>query len=180
MKMHASAVLAVLALLVPAAALADEAPAEGADKPASADGKLSYPRVGGHVGVAVPYFEAAKQTSVVGQHKFLTIANPVGVTAKLSGKWAIDFEFIVLNSVLAKSPTQLVIDPGVVYNWGPLNTGLRVAYQVGESGNVGAIPLINKGFSLGDVTWFVEGAFPTFVKDGAVSFNAVLHTGVAF
>ena len=55
-----------------------------------------------------------------------------------------------------------------------------VAYQVGEAGNIGAIPLVNKGFALGNITWFIEAAFPTFVKQGEVTFNAVAHTGVAF
>ncbi len=76
---------------------------------------------------------------------------------------------------------SFMVDPGVVYHWGPFSTGLRVATQVGASANVGLIPLINKGVALPfGATWFVEAAFPTFVQDGTLAFNAVLHTGLGF
>src|SRR5260370_67642 len=81
-------------------------------------------------------------------------------------RWAVDVELIVSRSILQKAPTSRGIDPGLVYNWGPVATGLRVAYQVGEMPNLGAIPLIHKGFDVGFGNWFVEAAFPTFIKQG--------------
>jgi hypothetical protein len=77
--------------------------------------------------------------------------------------------------------TGLVVDPGVVYDTGPLAIGLRVAWKINQLRNVGLIPLFNRGLvHAGGVTWFVEAAFPTFVQHGGVEFNAVLHTGVGF
>jgi len=153
-------------------------PAESGEKPAKSAAKPST--VGGHVGIATPYLSVSKKVNVIGKDDFLTIANPVGVTVRTGGRWAFDFEVIVSTSVLRREATGLIIDPGVIYNFGPFAAGLRAAYQIGESSNFGAIPLINKGFNLGAVTWFVEAAFPTFVKSGEVTFNAVAHTGLAF
>jgi hypothetical protein len=73
------------------------------------------------------------------------------------------------------------VDPGVVYDWGGLATGLRVAFQINAPANVGLIALVNKGLvPIGKATWFVEAAFPTFYSQRQVTFNAVLHTGVGF
>ena len=181
MKFGFVVTVAVLSLGVSSVALADEgAPADADVSAKTPETKLTYPRVGGHIGVAVPYLNVSSDTKLIGQRKFLTIANPIGITGKLSDKWAVDFEVIIANSVLTSSVTQLTVDPGIIYNWGPVATGMRVAYAVGDKANVGVIPLVNKGFPVGSVTWFVEAAFPTNVKDGEVAFNAVLHTGFGF
>lgn len=171
-----TAVCAASLALTSAARAADERP-EPAEAPPP---KAEAAHVGGHLGVATPYVAVSKQTHVIGSEQFLTILNPIGVTVHTSDAWALDFEIVVATSVLKKEPTGLIIDPGVIYKALPVALGLRVAYQVGEAGNVGAIPLVNKGFNLGTVTWFIEAAFPTFVKQGEVTFNAVAHTGVAF
>lgn len=140
----------------------------------------TWPRIGGHLGVAVPYLQVSKKTSLIGQNDFFTIATPVGLSIHASEKWTIDFEFIVTNSILKKEATGLIVDPGAVYHWGPINTGLRLAIQTGATTNVGVIPLVNKGFALPFGTWFVEAAFPTFVQDRTVTFNAVIHSGIGF
>ena len=76
--------------------------------------------------------------------------------------------------------TGLVIDPGVVYNFGPVAAGLRLAWQQADS-NFGLIPLVNKGIlDIGEATWFVEAAFPTFYADAGVQTNLVLHSGIGF
>jgi len=137
-------------------------------------------RVGGHLGVATPYLAVSKDTSVIGKDRFLTILNPIGLTVHTSKDWALDFEFVVATSVLKKSPTSLIVDPGIIYKALPVALGLRAAYQVGEAGNFGLIPLVNKGFKVAGVTWFIEAAFPTFAGKNGVVCNAVAHTGVAF
>jgi hypothetical protein len=67
----------------------------------------------------------------------------------------------------------------VVYDTGPVALGLRVAWKINARGNVGLIPLINRGLVHGGgVTWFVEAAFPTFFSAENAEFNVVLHTGI--
>ena len=177
-KIAALLSVAVGLLAQPSLAFAEENEAARSEaKPAPIP---STPTLGGHVGVAVPYLEIAKETKLVGEDRFLTIANPMGLSLHLSERWTFDMEVVVVNSVLTKSRTMLIVDPGIVYHWGVLNTGLRVAHQVGEPANIGAIPLVNKGFQVPFGVWFVEAAFPTFVKQGELSFTGALHTGIAF
>ena len=93
------------------------------------------------------------------------LLTPIGVTVKPGGKLVIDFEVVVANPISPPGTTGLVIDPGVVYNWGAFATGLRLAFQTNANTNVGLIPLINMGVAdLGGSTWFVEAAFPTFIQ----------------
>ena len=125
------------------------------------------------------------------------LLTPIGVTVKPGGKLVIDFEVVVANPISPPGTTGLVIDPGVVYNWGAFATGLRLAFQTNANTNVGLIPLINMGVAdLGGSTWFVEAPFPTFIQSeldetpaGAPpvtthhargEFNIVLHTGIGF
>ncbi len=69
------------------------------------------------------------------------------------------------NPISPPGTTGLVVDPGIVYNWGAFATGLRLAFQTHANTNVGLIPLINFGLAdLGGATWFIEGAFPTFIQ----------------
>jgi hypothetical protein len=145
--------------------------------------------VGGHIGFATPLVTASKETKTIGDQ--FTLLAPIGVTVKPGGKLVIDFEVVVANPISPPGTTGLVIDPGIVYNWGGVATGLRLAFKTNASTNVGLIPLINVGLAdLGGSTWFVEAAFPTFVSselkdDGTghkaqAEFNAVFHTGIGF
>lgn len=138
--------------------------------------------VGGHVGVAVPMVSVtSNSTEMIGD--FVTIAHPIGVTVKKGERLAIDFEVVVANRVDATSMTTLTVDPGVVYNWGPVATGLRVAFDISSTTNYGVVPLVNKGFDLGNGTaWFVEAAFPVAydVSSKDVGITAVFHTGIGF
>lgn len=139
-----------------------------------------FTSVGGHVGVATPYLSLGNTTEVIGKDKFLTILMPIGITVHLGKAWALDFEMIIATSALRKETTGLIIDPGVIYNLGPVALGLRVAYQIGQAPNIGTIPLVHKGFKIGNFEWFIEAAFPLFVKSSDVSFAGVAHTGISF
>jgi len=135
------------------------------------------PRLGGHIGTATPLLTVSKSTTTIADS--FTLLHPIGISLKFE-KVTVDFETVVVNPIEPSGRTGLVIDPGVIYNFGPVAAGLRLAWQQADS-NFGLIPLVNKGLvDMGGATWFVEGAFPTFYAGGTVQFNTVLHTGVGF
>ena len=155
--------------------------------------RKEYPRVGGHLGVALPLVTFSDQSTRVIGDDFITLGIAPGVTVKIDDHWAVDFEFIALSDYKnredgAAAATTFVLDPGVVYNWGWIATGLRAAMQVGRNAttNIGIVPIINKGFSMGKVAWFVELDLPLFfffdVGDDAakMTFTPLLQTGVGF
>ena len=100
-------------------------------------------------------------------------ASRPALTVKLSAHWAIDFEFIAFSSwdrnppgVPDKSHTILVVDPGVVYNFGPVAAGLRLAVQIGEGVplNFGLVPIVVVPFAITKrLSYFVELDLPVFV-----------------
>jgi len=144
--------------------------------------------IGAHVGVATPLVTVSKSTTTIGDQ--FTVLNPIGLGFKLTEQLAIDFEFVIGTPVRPiTGTTSIVVDPGLIYNWGAFATGLRVAWAVSQTSNIGLIPLLNVPIVHGSAaTWFVEAAFPTFLRhvdaanttDGKVAFNAVFHTGVGF
>jgi len=135
---------------------------------------------GGHLGIAVPLVTVTDEETTTVSDQF-TLAHPIGVGVKVSRRLTVDFEVVVNNPIDPVGPTGLVVDPGVVYDLGPVALGLRAAFQIGQTANIGAIPLVNKGLvDLGGATWFVEAAFPTFYSDHELAFNVVLHTGIGF
>jgi hypothetical protein len=158
--------------LVPTAAFAQD-PVPVAPPPAPKN-------IGGHIGVATPVVTISDTTTTIGDN--VTVVDPIGVTVKLTPLVAVDFEVVVSTPLRPKGgTTALIVDPGVIFDLGLLAAGLRVAWQIGEKGNIGLIPLVNKGLvKMGPSTWFVEAAFPTFYMDSKVAFNVVLHTGVGF
>jgi hypothetical protein len=132
------------------------------------------------VGAVLPLY-TADGTGSHGISDFVTIAIASGVTVKLSDMVAVDFETVVGEPLKPKGGTTgLTVDPGVVFDLGPLALGLRLAYQVGAPPNIGAIPFIHKGLALGPVAWFLEADFPVFDEDGQAAFTVALHTGVGF
>lgn len=146
------------------------------------DHALAQARVGGHIGIAAPLVTVTSDDSTNIVDDFV-IVNPIGVTVTLTDRMAVDFETQVVSPIDPEGNTGFVVAPGLIYNAGPAALGLRVAWQIGAPANVGLIPLINKGLvPLGDATWFVEAAFPTFIstEEPDVAFNAVFHTGIAF
>jgi hypothetical protein len=135
--------------------------------------------VGGHVGLAVPLVTLADPVTSLSDQ--FTILTPIGIGFKTSERVIVDFETVVVSPVDPAGVTGLVVDPGVVYDWGGVATGLRVAFQIGNRVNVGMIPLVNVGLAdLGGAKWFVEGAFPLFYVPKDVSLTVVAHTGVGF
>ena len=136
--------------------------------------------VSGHVGVAVPLVTVTgDETTTVGDA--FVLAHPIGIGLGVSERLTVDFEMVVANPIDPTGNTALTVDPGVVYNAGPVALGLRLAFNVGALANVGLIPLVNRGLvDFGGATWFVEAAFPTFYSDHDVAFTVVAHTGVGF
>ncbi|HEY4105118.1 MAG TPA: hypothetical protein VGM44_14570 [Polyangiaceae bacterium] len=147
---------------------------------ARAEEPMPTKQVGGHVGVALPLVTVSSKTTTIADN--VTILDPIGVGVRMSPHWVIDFETVVSNPVKPSGgSTGLIVDPGLIYDWGGLATGLRAAVQINAPANVGLIPLVNKGLiDLGRATWFVEAAFPTFYSERKLAFNVVLHTGVGF
>jgi hypothetical protein len=142
------------------------------------------------VGLAVPLVTIPSEGDTTDVGDQFTLVAPIGVTVKLTDRLAVDFELQVGNPIdpmrsdaTTTRRTNLVVAPGVVYNFGPFAAGLRVASEIGAESNVGLIPLINRGlFPVGPATWFVEAAFPTFAHASPpdVTFTAVIHTGIGF
>ncbi|MBX3211321.1 MAG: hypothetical protein KF850_04750 [Labilithrix sp.] len=127
----------------------------------------SSPRIGGHLGIAVPVLTMGDRFTAIGAD-FVSIGITPGVTVKLDERWSIDFEFIAMNE-LKRTPaaTTFIVDPGVVYNAGAVSAGLRVATQVGAPTNVGLVPIVVLPFRLRDgLAAFIEGDVPMFLRDG--------------
>jgi len=150
---------------------------EAQDQPTAASAPT---QLGGHVGVAVPLVSVSggHTTSVSDQ---LTLAHPIGIGFKVSERWTVDFETIFAQPVHPTGMSTFTIDPGVVYNAGPVAIGMRVKWDIGAESNIGVIPLVNRGLvHFGKATWFVEAAFPTTYTSNAVSYGMVFHSGVGF
>jgi len=135
--------------------------------------------VGGHIGVATGLVTIASKTTTIADK--VSIDTPIGIGFKVSENLVFDFETIVQHTFKPSWSTGLVVDPGLVYNFGPVAGGLRVATQIGGPVNIGAIPLINAGLvHIGDAVWFVEAAFPIFVQQHKANVTGVIHTGIGF
>ena len=149
----------------------------GANSASQSPASNREPRLGGHVGVATPFVTISSETTTIADQ--FTLLHPIGISVKFD-KVTVDFETVVVNPIEPSGQVGFIVDPGVIYNFGPAAAGLRFAWQQAES-NFGIIPLVNKGImNVGEATWFVEAAFPTFYSDSTVQFNMVLHSGVGF
>ena len=149
--------------------------------PAGASGQPFEKTVGGHIGIATPLVTIASETTSIADQ--FTLLNPIGIGVKVSEHLTVDFETVVATAVDPSGPTVLVVDPGVVYGFGSMAAGLRIAWQINHEPNFGLIPLFNVGLvNLDGATWFIEAALPTFYQseNEEVAFNVVLHTGVGF
>src|SRR3954465_929502 len=91
--------------------------------------------VEGPVGIATPLVTVADKTTSIGDQ--FTLLNPIGIGLKLSPKLVLDFETVVATPVHPVGTTGLVVDPGIVYDTGPLAIGLRVAFKINQRSNVG-------------------------------------------
>ncbi len=133
-----------------------------------------YPRIGGHLGFAVPIVSFSSPTTVIGSD-FVAIGLTPGITAKLSEHWSVDFEFIAVNEV-KNTPAAVtwVVDPGVVYAAGAVSAGMRVATKVGASSNIGLVPiLVLPVLKISEtVGYYIEGDVPAFLYDGGTKVKA--------
>src|SRR6476659_8372597 len=129
-------------------ALADETPPAKAAAPGF---PKVWPRVGGHFGLALAILTVDNDATTVIGRDFVQIGITPGLTLKLSDHWAVDFEFIGFSKWNLKptgvpntTQTIWVVDPGVVYNFGPVAAGLRLAMQIGEGipFNMGLVPIV--------------------------------------
>jgi hypothetical protein len=182
-------VVSLGAVLIPVSAMAQDAaappmaalPPGASSTPVMPEGTAKTVKaIGGHIGIAVPLLMVDHPTKNIGNQT--NIADPIGVTVKLNDKVAVDFEVIVASHIGQNgAATTLTIDPGVIYNLGPVAAGLRAKWDIGAPPNIGVIPLINRGIvDLGPATWFIEAAFPITYVNKNVNFDIVLHTGLGF
>jgi hypothetical protein len=155
--------------LGPRLAAADEAPPAKAAAPEFPH----WPRVGGHFGIAIPIAAFDNDGATAIGRDFVQVGITPGITLKLSDRWAIDFEFIGFArwdrnppGTPDKSHTVFVVDPGVVYNFGPVAGGVRLAVQIGEGVpmNYGIVPIVVVPFKVTKkVSYFLELDLPVFI-----------------
>jgi hypothetical protein len=176
---------------------ASEAPSSPPAVPPS-PGDGPWPKLGGHIGLALPlaHLGGAHSTHMGASHNrdsFFTLSPVFGVTVKLTQKLVFDFENVVginLNRGTSRgSSMSYTVDPGVIYDLGPVAVGGRLGFTVTDpSANMSVIPLVNKAFKLGDkvkffgdnFAVFVEADFPVLFEGGYVTLTPVAHAGFAF
>ena len=178
--------LVVIAVLMAAAPVAAE---EGAPlaKEAVAAAPV-WPQLGGHFGLAISIASFDNNGNSVIGRDYVQIGVTPGITLKLSAHWAIDFEFIGFSrwdlnppGRPDKSHTIFVVDPGVVYGFGPVAAGLRLAVQIGEGVglNFGLVPIVVVPFAVSKkVSYFLELDLPVFVTATAGVPATALTQGV--
>ncbi len=189
----------------PAAAAAPAPPLVPPPAPAP-ERPPSWPRIGGHFGLALSILTVDNDATTVIGRDFAQVGVTPGITVKLTEHWNIDFEFIGFSrwdlnppGVPDKSHTIWVVDPGVVYSFGPVAAGLRLAVQIGEGVplNFGLVPIVVLPFKISkQLSYFLELDLPIFVFGEAGtpalagvpataaraigSFNVLFQTGFAF
>ncbi len=148
--------------------------------PAQAENKI-----GGHFGFVLPLIDHFDGETTDISDDFV-IGFPTGITVRTSERLAFDLELV---PVVQDEPTSvnLVVHPGVLYNFAPSYTaGLRMAFETdGEAW--GFTPLIAKGFPLQgtSASYFIELDFPIRVKEDStgsneISYGVAFHTGIGF
>ena len=138
-------------------------------------------RIGAHVGTVFPLVShVGGSTSTISDQ--FEIGFPMGITIKPGTDWAFDLEFVPV--ITRARSVSLTVHPGVIrklpHSFG---TGVRMAFDAPGSG-WGFTPLVNRGFPVGLVTYFVEGVMPVRFKQHAgvnqTSVGFGLHFGVGF
>lgn len=161
---------------------------------AAAPGFPAWPRIGGHLGLAVSVFAVDNDGTIAIGRDYVQVGVTPGITVKVADHWAVDFEFIGFSrwdfgkdGKPDRASTLFVVDPGVVYNFGRVAAGLRVAVIVGEGQplNYGLIPIGVVPIRIDErLSWFFEIDLPVFVSGtpgrALGSFGTVLQSGVAF
>ena len=141
-------------------------------------------RVGGHYNLAVPLVTYGPSSTKTIGDEYTKVGLAPGVTFKLDDRWGFDFEFVAYNNFMNKPGhkglSSLVVDPGVIYNFGPFTGGLRLAVDVVQTQNWGAIPIVVKTIPLGLVSLLLELDVPIFVRSNGTDVSIQPQIGVAF
>lgn len=173
---------------------ANKPPPAPATTPARPTGQppLPWPRIGGHVGLAIPIFSVDNDGTTVIGRDFTQVGLSPGIAVKLDERWSLDLELIGYSRWQRNRDTPdvvrtlVLVDPGVVYSWGWFSTGVRLTVEVGDRQplNYGIMPIVNKAFKFGKTNWYVELDLPFFINATpartTVSFSAQVQTGVSF
>lgn len=173
--------LAALVLAASSTALAqDEAPAPAVTTVDAGDSD-SYPRLGGHLGLAVPLVTFADPVTGIGAD-YTRLGLVVGVNFAITERLSIDLEFVAYSDFWgATTISNLVVDPGVIYAFDFLSVGLRTAVHVVQPQNWGFIPIIVKAFPITDVVKiYVELDFPIFINEQGIAMTIQPQAGIAF
>ena len=139
-------------------------------------------RIGGHFGTVIPIVSrAGGSTTTIGDQ--FKIGFPTGITIKTDSPWAFDLEFVPV--VTRNRFASLTLHPGVIRALpNSFAGGVRMAFDVRES-SWGFTPLLNRGFPVGRMTYFVEGVVPVRFQEnatgrGQTSVGLAMHLGVGF
>lgn len=158
------AVVLFTVALSSARALAQEAAKPDAPKDSEPP---AWPRVGGHLGFALPIASFNNDGASVIGRDFVQVGITPGITLKLDEHWMIDFEFIgfgVWQIDPDVSRTVVVVDPGVLYDFGPAVVGLRTAVTIGDPMNYALVPIVVLPFKIHPaVRYFIELDLPVGV-----------------
>ena len=140
-------------------------------------------KVGGHFNLAVPLVTYGNDTKTIGE-EYTKVGLAPGVTFKLDDSWGFDLEFVAYNNFMNKPDnkgmTSLVVDPGVIYNFGSFTGGLRLAVDVVATQNWGTIPIVVKTIPLGLVSLLLELDLPIFFRSNGTELTIQPQIGVAF
>ena len=154
--------------------------------PGTAQAQDRQDRIGGHIGVVFPLVTHVEGNTVTIGDDF-KIGVPMGITVKTGETVAFDLEIVPVLDPQKHGPigVPLTIHPGILKSLGHgVTLGGRVAFDI-NGASWGFTPLLNKGFPMGSVTWFVEAVVPIRFQDDVVgdthtAIGFAIHTGVAF
>ena len=139
-------------------------------------------RVGGHFGAVIPLVShSGGSTSTIADQ--FEIGFPTGISVKTPTAWTFDLELVPV--ITRARSVSLTVHPGLIRKLpNSFGAGARMAFDVRGSA-WGFTPLINRGFPVGAMTYFVEAVAPVRFKQNGVGVNQTsigfgLHFGVGF
>jgi len=139
-------------------------------------------RLGGHFGTVFPLVSHAGGTTSTISDQF-EVGFPTGISIKPGIDWTFDLELV--PTITRNRSVSLTVHPGVIRKLPhSLATGVRMAFDARGSA-WGFTPLVNRGYPVGPVTYFVEGVVPIRFKQDTAGVNTTsvgfgLHFGVGF
>jgi hypothetical protein len=139
-------------------------------------------RLGGHFGVVFPLVSRADGVTTTISDQF-KVGFPTGITVKTDDRWAFDLEFVPV--ITRDRFLSLTLHPGIIRALPhSFAGGVRMAFDVRES-SWGFTPLLNRGFPVGRVTYFLEAVVPIRFQQNAAggdqtSIGFGVHIGVGF